>query len=130
MRAGNDSGPIKKSENEHQEMMKICEKLHDTTSKLYFKNNNLRDNVLITIDGHALFLKWLAVKYDYTCNCYVDFNEWLNKYIDKWMEENKITELNELIRLFKVLDGRNSSNDYIKPTEIDEVVKLYPDLNE
>lgn len=87
--------------NDPFESIKNCKKLHDIIESETFKNDRIKKELLSAVDGYALMNKWFSSVQNKPCECYVNFKSWEQNYIELWNSDNKKSELDELLLIFK-----------------------------
>ncbi len=60
----------------------------------------IKEELILAADFRALIAKWYAKCFNIDAVCYVNFDLWVSEYESKWLEENKRSELDELLKLF------------------------------
>ncbi len=91
---------LKKTESEYTEAVNKCIAAAESVKAMSFAEETMRQEFVLAFEGYALAIKWLAKRYGYSVECSVDFDRWMNEYKTAWLTNSKVSELNEIIRVF------------------------------
>ncbi len=79
---------------------KAIEDIIEQIKNTEFTDENIKREFLIAAEGDSLVVEWYAASLGIKAPSSVDFDCWLDDYIEKWNENSKQSELSELTRLF------------------------------
>ncbi len=65
-----------------------------------FKDADMKREFLIAAEADSLIAEWSAANFGFKVKSSVDFDRWLEDYKKKWLENSKVGELFELVRIF------------------------------
>ena len=82
------------------ESFAIINELKDET----WQQENYKEQIILSAEGIAVMAEITAFYAGYSLDEKTDTKEWLKRYREKWLQDNKESELSEIEKMFLFLD--------------------------
>lgn len=102
IKAITDKSPGKE---EYRKLIDRCAVLEKKILSMETLNSDIRRDMLTSVRGNALLLKWNANLREIEVDCTVDFDEWKEDFCREWLENNKKSELDYIIGIFDTAEN-------------------------
>ncbi len=72
-----------------------------------WQEENYKEQIIVSAEGIAVMAEITALHAGYSLNRKTDTQKWLERYREKWLQDNKESELGEIEKMFSVLDTQS-----------------------